>query len=92
MKINKISLLKPETIADIAQYCNNYANLINAFKELKRVTIDVALEGELGHHLGFAKSERSANANSRNGFGIKTITTDHETLTIETPRDREASF
>lgn len=92
MKQNKISLFKPETIADIVQYCNSEADLINAFKELKKATIEVALEGELGHHLGYSKSERSPNFNSRNGNGIKTITTDHDQITIETPRDRHSTF
>jgi putative transposase len=42
--------------------------------------------------LGYSKSERSPNSNSRNGNGIKTITTDHYQITIETPRDRHSSF
>ena len=42
--------------------------------------------------MGYSKSERSPNSNSRNGFGVKTITTDHDQITIETPRDRTSSF
>jgi putative transposase len=92
MKRKKPSLFKPETIADIVQYCGNEEGLLNAFRELKKAAIEGALEGELGHHLGYSKGERSHNSNHRNGFGIKTITTDHDTLTIETPRDRDANF
>ena len=71
-------------------YSNSEADLVNAFKEFKKATIEVALEGELGHHLGYSKSERSPNSNSRNG--VKTITTDHDQITIETPRDRHSTF
>ena len=65
---------------------------VRAFMELKRSAIESALEGELGHHLAYLKSERSTNPNSSNSFGTKTITTDHDHLTIDTPRNREAEL
>jgi len=63
-----------------------------AFKSLRKAAIESALEGELGHHLGYCKNQRNSNTNSRNGYGEKTIITDHGQLTIQTPRDRDASF
>ena len=92
MKNKKTSAFKSETIADILQYCTNEQDLINAFKDLKKATIEQALEGELAHHLGYSKNERSIAPNSRNGYGAKTITCDQGSLTIDTPRDRDASF
>ena len=92
MKNKKTSAFKSETIADIVQYCTNEQDLINVFRDLKKATIERVLEGELGHHLGYLKSERSGNSNSRNGFFHKTITCDQGTLAIDTPRDRDSSF
>jgi len=92
MKNKKTSAFKSETIADIVQYCTNEQDLINVFRDLKKATIERVLEGELGHHLGYLKSERSGNSNSRNGFSHKTITCDQGTLAIDTPRDRNSSF
>lgn len=92
MKNKKTSAFKSETIADIVQYCTNEQDLINVFRDLKKATIERVLEGELGHHLGYLKSERSGNSNSRNGFSHKTITCDQGTLAIDTPRDRDSSF
>jgi putative transposase len=86
------SPFKPETIADIVQYCGSEESLLAAFKSLRKAAIESALEGELGHHLGYCKNERNSNTNSRNGYGEKTIITDHGGLTIQTPRDRDASF
>ena len=92
MNNKKTSAFKSETIADIVQYCTNEQDLINVFRDLKKATIERVLEGELGHHLGYLKSERSGNSNSRNGFSHKTITCDQGTLAIDTPRDRDSSF
>lgn len=86
------SPFKPETITDIVQYCGSEESLLAAFKSLRKAPIESALEGELGHHLGYCKNERNSNTNSRNGYGEKTIITDHGGLTIQTPRDRDASF
>lgn len=63
------SPFKPETITDIVQYCGSEESLLAAFKSLKKAAIESALEGELGHHLGYCKNERNSNTNSRNGYG-----------------------
>lgn len=86
------SPFKNETIKDLLQFCTTQEDLINMFKELKKAVIEQALEGELDNHLGYSKSERSDNQNNRNGYGNKTIITDHDEITISTPRDRKSSF
>ncbi len=56
--------------------------------------VEKMLEGELDAHLGYAKHDKQSKAttNSRNGFGEKTVKTEHGELAIKVPRDREATF
>ena len=56
--------------------------------ELKKAFAERALNAEMDHHLS---GEEQA-ANSRNGYGKKTVVTDGGKLTLEVPRDRQASF
>lgn len=90
------SIFKDETLSDIVQYCGSQEELISTFKTLQRALIEKALEGELTHHLGYKKSQRSDayedDDNYRNGYGKKSIITDTGMLEINTPRDRNASF
>lgn len=46
----------------------------------------------MDEHLGYEKHSKSSSGNSRNGKGKKTISGDFGQVTIETPRDRNASF
>jgi putative transposase len=67
------------------------------FKQLKKAVLERALAGELTHHLGYEKSDRQSaeqksRGNARNGTKPKTLTTDDGDLTIEVPRDRQATF
>ncbi|MGH6951477.1 MAG: IS256 family transposase [Vitreimonas sp.] len=57
---------------------------------LKKALAERALNAELDHHL--AAGEPDERANSRNGFGTKTVLTDTGKIEIEIPRDRLASF
>jgi putative transposase len=86
------SPFKDETLNDIVQYCGSQEELMKTFKMLQKAMIEKALEGELGYHLGYNKSERSDADNSRNGYGTKTIVTDNFETDIRTPRDRNSSF
>jgi len=86
------SPFKDETLSDIVQYCGSQQELMQTFKILQKAMIEKALEGELGYHLGYNKSERSDSNNSRNGYGTKTIITDNAEIDIQTPRDRNSSF
>lgn len=57
---------------------------------LKKALAERALNAELEHHL--AAGEPDERANSRNGFGAKTVLTDTGKIELEIPRDRLASF
>jgi transposase-like protein len=61
-------------------------------KMLTKVTVETALNAELDDHLGYEKHEESTSNNSRNGYSNKTLITDNGEVSIETPRDRDASF
>jgi len=63
-------------------------------KELTRALVEKALEGELTHHLGYAKHSASASkdGNARNGKSRKGLITDQGKIEIATPRDRNSSF
>src|ERR671938_1236211 len=58
--------------------------------ELKKALAERALNAEIDHHLD--RGEADGRANSRNGYGRKTVLTDSGRLELEIPRDRLASF
>ena len=58
--------------------------------ELKRALTERALNAEMDHHLDGEAAE--GRANSRNGYGRKTLLTDDGKLPISIPRDRLATF
>src|SRR5919206_4518282 len=58
--------------------------------ELKRALTERALNAEMDHHLDGEAAE--GRANSRNGYGQKTVLTDTGRIQLEIPRDRLASF
>src|SRR3712207_625714 len=58
--------------------------------ELKRALTVRALNAEMDHHLQGEAAE--GRANSRNGYGQKTLPTDSGKLGISVPRDRLSTF
>jgi putative transposase len=58
--------------------------------ELKRALTERALNAEMDHHLDGEAAE--GRANSRNGYGRKTLLTDGGKLPISVPRDRLSTF
>jgi putative transposase len=58
--------------------------------ELKRALAERALNAELDHHLDGEAAE--GRANSRNGYGRKTLLTESGKLPISVPRDRLSTF
>src|SRR4051794_24930071 len=58
--------------------------------ELKRALTERALNAEMDHHLDGEAAE--GRANSRNGYGRKTLLTDDGKLPISVPRDRLSTF
>jgi putative transposase len=63
-------------------------------KQLTKMVLETALQGEMDAHLGYGKHEPVGrnNGNSRNGTRPKTVVTDVGPVQIEVPRDRDASF
>lgn len=61
-------------------------------KDLHSDLLEAMLYGELESHLGYAKNEKSENANARNGTTSKKLRTEFGESTIEVPRDRQGSF
>jgi len=55
--------------------------------ELKKALAERALNAEMEHHLAAEEG-----ANSRNGYGRKTVITDTGKLSLEIPRDRQSTF
>lgn len=80
------------------QLINSGEDLTQLFKQdglLKQLTkslLERALEGEMNHHLGYQKNQRSNQSNSRNGSSSKTLTTYTGKLDISVPRDRVSDF
>jgi putative transposase len=58
--------------------------------ELKKALAERALNAEMDHHLD--GGEDDGRANSRNGYGRKTVLTDTGKIDIAVPRDRLATF
>ncbi|EMK3682816.1 IS256 family transposase, partial [Vibrio vulnificus] len=66
---------------------------LNDFRQmLTKVTVETALNAELDEHLGYEKHAEHPSNNSRNGYSSKTLITDDGEVTIDAPRDRNASF
>lgn len=63
-------------------------------QQLTKALVERALQGELTHHLGYAKHapEGKNSGNSRNGTSSKTVKGKRGQLEIEVPRDRNGEF
>ena len=63
-------------------------------KQLTAALVSRALDGELDHHLGYAKGEEppAEQKNRRNGKTGKTLRTQQGDMPITVPRDRDGSF
>lgn len=75
----------------------------SALKDLFSQTLQAMLEGEMEHHLGYAKHERLAQndiearpersiSNRRNGHTGKSVRSDYGDIALSVPRDREGSY
>jgi len=69
-------------------------NETGLLKQLTKALIERALDAELTQHLGYEKHDPAGyhSGNSRNGASAKTVQGEFGEITIETPRDRNASF
>ena len=63
-------------------------------KQLTKALLERALQGEMTHHLGYAKNAVEGNntGNSRNGKSKKILKGDLGTMPLEIPRDRNGTF
>jgi len=63
-------------------------------KQLTKLVLEAALEGEMDAHLGYRKHEPVGRngGNSRNGTRTKKVITSLGPVAVEVPRDRDASF
>ena len=85
---------KRQIIANLlSEYDIKSANDIQeALKDLLGGTIKEMMESEMDAHLGYSKSERSDNADFRNGYKSKKISGNFGELEISVPQDRQSSF
>ena len=60
----------------------------NALKDLLGGTIKEMMEAEMDSHLGYQKSERSDNEDSRNGYKTKTVNNSYDNFQIYVPQCR----
>jgi len=87
---NKLKALAAELAKDL----KTPEDLSALSAELKKLTVEAALNAEMDHHLGYRKHEPEGRNgdNSRNGYSAKTLKGDHGEVAIQVPRDRDASF
>ncbi len=79
---------------ELAQNVKTEADLAALIRQLLKLTVETALGAEMEEHLRYAKHapEGRGSGNSRNGYSIKTLKSDHGEMEIETARDRNSSF
>ncbi len=68
------------------------ADIQEALKDLLGGTIKEMMESEMEDYLGYEKSARSENDDSRNGYKSKRLTTSYGPMEIEVPQDRKSTF
>ena len=64
----------------------------DALKDLLGGTIKELMEEEMNDHLGYEKSERSANDDYRNGYKTKQVNSRYGSVEIKVPQDRKSTF
>src|SRR5690348_2737877 len=89
--------IKKEVLDELIQDYQKPEDLIGEtglLKQLTKALMERALNAELTHHLGYEKHDPAGynSGNSRNGGSAKTVRGEFGEITIETPRDRNASF
>jgi len=89
--------IKQEIIDELLANYQNPEDLLGddgIFKQLKKALLERALDAELDDHLGYEKGDVKGRngGNSRNGHGKKRVKGNDGEVTIDVPRDRDASF
>ena len=72
----------------------NTEDMQDALKDIFGPMFEAMLQGEMDAHLGYASNDhgRKNTTNRRNGYAHKNVKTAYGDVTIDMPRDREASF
>lgn len=75
---------QPETVEDMQ----------NALKDIFGPMFEAMLQGEMDSHLGYENNNHNPKntTNRRNGYSQKTVKTTNGSVSINVPRDREATF
>lgn len=86
-----------ELIDELLKSCKNPEDILGEnglLKQLTKVVVERALEGEMTNHLGYAKhsSKGKQITNSRNGKTKKSIHGKNGKIDIVIPRDRDGEF
>jgi len=83
-----------EMAREIGKDIKSAEDLSGLMSEFLKMTVESALEAEIGHHLGYERHavEGRNSGNSRNGFTSKTLRGKHGEEVIRTPRDRLGTF
>lgn len=89
--------IKQETLDDLLSGVTSPEDLLGdegLFRQLKKALMERALEGELTHHLGYAKGDVAGrrSGNSRNGHSKKTVLGEDGEIDLAIPRDRTGTF
>jgi putative transposase len=83
-----------EMIREVGKDIKTSEDLSGLMSEFLKMTVESALNAEMGHHLGYEKhaAEGRNKGNSRNGYTRKTLRGTHGEAVIATPRDRLGTF
>ena len=96
-EVKKIGPLTEGKKDIIAQLIEEYdiqtaEDIQDALKDLLGSTIKGMMEVEMDEHLGYEKSERNDNPNSRNGHKTKNVRGHFGEFGVEAPQDRDSTF
>ncbi|MGU5679755.1 IS256 family transposase [Aeromonas allosaccharophila] len=80
--------------AELAKDIKSEEDLGTLTQQLIKLTVETALNAEMDEHLGYEKHapQGRGTGNNRNGYSTKRLKGQHGEVTIQAPRDRNASF
>ena len=80
--------------AELAKDIKSEKDLGTLTQQLIKLTVETALNAEMDEHLGYEKHapQGRGTGNNRNGYSTKRLKGHHGEVTIQAPRDRNASF
>jgi len=88
---------KNDLIDELLKECDNPEDILGKdglLKQLTKIIVERALEGELTDHLGYPPHSQTGNntGNSRNGKGRKVLKGDMGEIPVDIPRDRNGTY